>query len=524
MAQENLNRSRQNMIREIYHGNAKTRVDSEIVLPDYKEDVHRIISTDSKPRITKKETYREGQFVYCVVEGIVAFNIIYQSERREEKGVVSSVTVHANFDHTFKVSSPGEEADDELLAANLELSPENCVCKLLGPRKISVRADINVSLSLHCNLIQEYYSPELPAQMHAKTASSRVVRLAAHAEEDFSFSESIHLPKEYMAIGEVVDADVAFFADEIRPSAGKLFFSGLCSIHCSYVSDDEESFISFYQPIEFSNTLEIDECEEDTFCEVMIAPNLLKINVEPDEDGDNKWIRLEVGYTAETNVYQNEEIVYCQDVFSTESALKTESVVASFEQLASMIHTTSEEKASFSLKNEDLIRAESIKAAIDFQNSYVENGQIAVESKLNLHFLGVREDETLVGCDEVLDLKFAVKPDREVDLDNGELNLRVEISGGVKHCDVDINGRNATVRCDVFQHIKIFSAEKAGILSEITLQEPLPGKEKGMIFYYPAENETLWEIAKKYRVPVESLAEENQIEAGKMPEVLRIII
>ena len=57
---------------EIYAGEGRCRVESEALLPDYKEAAHRILRVDTKVRVNGKSLYAEGKNVVCEVEGVAA--------------------------------------------------------------------------------------------------------------------------------------------------------------------------------------------------------------------------------------------------------------------------------------------------------------------------------------------------------------------------------------------------------------------------------------------------------------------
>ncbi len=523
MAAEVFDREVRTGLSQLYTGEGKCRVESEVLLPDYKEPAHRIIRVDAKARVNSKNTYLQGQQVVCEVEGVATFSVLYQCERSAERGAPSSFLTQESFSYTFKVPSPKEDLDPEGILTLVELVPENISFKLLGPRKISMRSDINIHLSMKCNREFSFYSHSLPSDIQCRGKDVRMMQLVCSYQEDFTISETIALPHAYLPIGEVCDLDVGLFAQKVTPQQGGVHFLGLCDLHCSYVSAGEERFISFYQPIEVEKSIGVPRCGEEHFCQVNLIPNFLKANTDVNEDGENKNLQFEVGYTAEVFVYRNEDIRVLEDVFSVESELETKTESKQIEELAGMMDFVQTIRDRISAPVEDVLRAEGIRAAVDFKNSYVEEGKIVLEGKIMFRFLGVKEDGELVPMENAHEFKCAVTPDPILHLREEE-ECRIEICGGVRSLDLEAEGDSLQLRFDLYGHITLYCRHKITCLSTIQRGEKWESDEKGILFFYPEEGEELWELCKKYRVSPQAVREENGIEGETLPRVVRILL
>ena len=519
MANE-LQMTRRSWMRSFYRGTVKTRAEAEVVLPDYKEDVHRILSLDAKPHLTSKEVYRDGQALFAAIRGSVAFDVIYLGENGEEAGTLSSFTLHSEFEHSIKIPLP-EGAEPENFVMPVELLTENGVCKLLGPRKISVRCDVAASLSVLANDASYYYAKEsLPGDLMIRENEIGAVRIFGHLEEDLSFSETIRLPREALPVEEILDANASFYPEEIKMEKEGVSVQGLCAIHCCYRAADPVP-VSFYQPVEFSVLLQGEVPEENAFCQVSFAPNLLKFSVDSDESGENRVIRFEVAYAAEAVLYENEIKKAACDAFSTESLLKTNLAQSSFDTLLCMKDALIQTAFSFPAKD-GILRAENAKARVDFQNSYLEDGKVMAEARLNYRYLGVREDQSLVQEEGAAEITLALPLDSEKI--PGQDEARIEIEGTVADLDLSFSEGEVTAQAEVDCRMAVFQMQKKEYLAEIAVREAVPKEKKGVVFYYPETGETAWDVAKRYHISPVRLAEENDLPPDRLPGILRILI
>ncbi len=520
MAAEMFERERCRTLCEMYSGEGRCRVESEAILPDYKEAAHRILRVDTATRVNSKNIYLQGQNLICEVEGVAVFHILYLTDRQKEGGIPSAFLTQEPFSYTFKIPS-SDEMDPDQIAAAVEVKPENGSTKLLGPRKIAMRSDIAVSLNVKCNRDFDCYSNHLPEDIQTKENEVTIASLFAVYQEELNFSETIELPKAYLAIGEICEMQVELFPQKVLCEDGGVRISGNCDIQCSYVSAEGENFISFYQPIEFEKNLGLERCSKDQICEVILTPNFLKATSDINEDGENKNILFEIGCTAEIRLYQNEHVCVVEDAFSTKSHLEMETEERSCEEIFASSHFSVAMRAEVALGEEKLLRAEGVRSFVEFKNSYPEDGKIAIEGKTVLRYLGVRENGEMVHMENAHDFKVLVLPESGA-MPEDIKDCRIELSGNARGVDLDPAGDKLSIRYDLCGYMMLFCRKRFVAVSTLARGENRVKEKSGMIFYYPEKGEDLWSVCKKFCVAPHALQEENGLDGKNLPRVIHI--
>ncbi len=520
MAAEIFEQEYRHCLGEMYSGEGKSRVESEVILPDYKEAAHRILRVNTKTRVNSKNIYQQGQVLICEVEGVAVFHVLYLTDRQGERGVPSAILSQENFTYTFKIPWE-EETGPEEIASLVELHPENTSYKLLGPRKIALRSDISIALNLKCNRhFSCFSSSQLPEHILTCEKEVKIASLARVHQEDLAFTETISLPKGYLPIGEVCEMDVDLFCGNVVAHDGFVHFTGSCDLQCSYVSQGEESFVSFYQPIEFDKKIEIEHLSKNQICEVNLTPNFLKATTDINEEGENKNILFEIGCTAEIQVYENETVLIPEDAFSTQNHLEVRQEEVLCEEIFSVSDFSVSLRETLPKTEEKWIRAEGIRCAVDFKNSYPEENKIAIEGKLTFRYLGVREDGEMVHLESTHDFKaFAACGAMPEDI----RDCRIEIYGGVRGADLVPGPSGIEMRCDLCGRMMLFCKHRILVISSLSLGEKKEKEKAGILFCYPQASEDLWSLAKRYGVSPSVLKEENGMEGDKLPEVIHIL-
>ncbi|MBR4288716.1 MAG: hypothetical protein IKT50_04690 [Clostridia bacterium] len=521
MAEEIFDRESRGKLGELYSGEVKSRVEAEIILPDYKEEAHRIFRADVKPKVNQKNIYMQGNQLICEIEGVASFYILYQSERRGENGVPTSFSSQEMFSSVFKIPLD-EMVDAEEVCTVVEYQVENLSFRLLGPRKLSLRFDVKTYLSVKRNELFYYYSPECSENIHTKTKEICVCRITSSHQEEKNFSETISLPSSYLAIGEICEMGAVLQATRAKTENGVVSFQGVCEITVSYLTQGEESFISFSQPIEWEERLAVSGAEEGNFCRVYLTPQFLKATTDVNESGENKNIFFELGYSVQIETFANDIVTAVEDAFSSKRELILKNDTVALDEIRKMCDFSASQKEKIPFAEKGIHRAEAILSSVDFRDSYLEDGKIKADGRLFLRFLGMMENGEMKHFDESYDFKCYLNCEDPTPLAENE-NYRIELCGGVKSVDIVPEDEFLSVRFELYGSLTVFCQKKESLVLEISQGEAYTSEERGILFCYPEKGESLWEFCKAHKTSPQELCAENGIDGDRLPEVVKII-
>ncbi len=522
MASELFERETRRCLAELYVGEGKSRVECEAVLPDYKEAAHRVLRVETKSRVNRKNTYLQGSQLICEIEGVITFQILYLSERKGEVGVPCSFMAQENFSWNQKIPLPEESVNAEEILTAVEVRPEKASYKLLGPRKILLRSDAVISLNLKYNREIPLYVREPRNDIKAKKTLFSSAKLVTVHQENVVFSETICLPKGAVAIGEICEMDVDLFCEKIVPCPGGVTVKGNCDLHCTYLAEDE-SLISFDQPIEFEKSLGIPAVTEDHFCQIHLEPDFLKAATEVNEEGENKNIQFEIGFSAEVSVFENEETDLICDAFSTTHQLELKKEETVCDKISAMAPFSLSRRGEKPLPEAGILRVEALRCHMDLKDSYWEEGSVVLEGKVTFRFVGVMEDGKWNHYEMQDDFKGTLPSDL-CPLPDGAEECRVEISGGIRGGEMSPGSDGISFRYDYCGQVTLFARKKTSVVSSIVCGEAEEKKERGVVFCYPEEGESLWNLCKEYRIDPDEVCRENGCDQGDTASVLRLIL
>lgn len=499
---------------------ATSRIEAEIVLPEYKEEAERIIRARPKAVIRSKSVYLRDKMLICEVEGTVGFHVLYQTAPKEEGEKASSFLHTEAFTQTLQFPLGAEEIAEEDVVLFAEAVPRSALVKLMGPRKLSAKCEVSVSVNVKCNQSVSLF-PEMPAEdLITRGEEVKLTRLCKTHTEEMSFSQTISLPKAYLPIEEICEMEAVLFTQNVRSEDGGVSFLGLCDLHCSYMAAGENLFVSFYQPIEFERRLGIAELSGDSFCRVSLTPVSLKATPEINEDGDNKNILFELSFLCEVCGFETESVIMTTDAFSTRNHILTEKKRETTRELLGVFDFTDTVKALLPSKNAEVVRAEGICAGVEFRNSYLEEGKICLEGKLLFSYLGITESGEMRNYEDSYEFHSHITP--AFSIPEGE-ECSVEVYGCARGIDVEPEGEQFRLRFDLCGSVSVFITHRPELICKLERGEEIVRKRGEIIFIYPREGEDLWSLAKEYHIPPESVKAQNHLTGETLPTYLKLI-
>ena len=520
MAEETFEYLKKKKLVDLNTTEATCRVDTEIILPEYKAEAERLIRAYPKIVVKNKSYYRREHKLFCELEGAIGFHVLYQKSERSEGVSVSSYLHTEPFSHTFQIPLAGEELLEEDMALFVEATPRSSLIKLLGPRKMSAKCEVLLSLSVKGN--QNFYVfPSKPAEdLITSTEEIKLASLKAVYSEEMSFSQTISLPKAYLPVDEICEMEAVLLPQKVKSEEGGVSFLGICDLHCSYTASDENLFVSFYQPIEFERRVGSSEISAESFSRVNLTPTALKASAEINEDGENRNVLFELDFLCEVFAYENERLEVTCDAFSTRNHVLLEKNKEETKEFVGVFDFSDEIKARVPSKNPEMTRAEGICSSVEIRNSYLEEGKICLEGKLNFSYLGIAETGEMKNCEESNEFRTCLTP--PFSIPEGE-ECSVEVCGCARGVDVEPEGEELRLKFDLCGSITVYKTCRADMICRLERGDEIIKKRGEIIYVYPREGEDLWSLSKEYHISPELVCEQNHLTGDTLPMCLKLI-
>ena len=221
-------------------------VSSDIVVPDTKEDILRVVLSNAQYRIRSKDV-ESGR---VVIHGELKANAVYVPESGDG---LNTLSTDIPFECEFDVKS----ADSGCIAI-AQLDIISLDTRILNPRKILINAQVCVYQKCYCNSDFTWFTAPEQSVKNAffKTGSTNIRLVNLVTEKTFSIEDELPM-QNIDESAQLVSTSVLFYTDSADAVGSKLIVKGHVDIKALYcVNSDLESYDS---TMSFSQIFELPE-------------------------------------------------------------------------------------------------------------------------------------------------------------------------------------------------------------------------------------------------------------------------
>ena len=445
------------------------------------------------PRITAVQTAGDR----ATADGSAGVCVIYT----DEQGNVCC------FEQTYPFSKYAElKGADENCCVNVRAYTQYANCRAVSPRRLDIHAVVSVAFCISGVKQEEIITGAEGAGIQLRCCDSRTASLIACTETAFPMSETVPLPEGDPAVSNVLSAQAAALAQEIKVISNKLLVKG----------EDGEIF-GFGHSMPISQIINLEGIDEDCTCCVSLPVTSLEVLPKADQAGDNRLIDISVRVGAGVKAYRELSLPVVTDAYSICCNLETKSRNIDFSVIADRFSDT------FTCRStQDLPEAKQILAlwCSDLSKSVSQDSDgVIISGELTLHFLYSDAEEQPCYAQRQASYEY-----RRSVRKCGELSLSpcIEITAASAAC------ASGSVEVRVEMHISgcIFDSVRRKTVTSIECADTESKKAGGaaLTVYFADAGEEIWNIARRYNTTVEAVEQENGITGETVAQKCMLLI
>ena len=501
--------------------NFTRELQNDIVLPDYCDDINRIIRVDAKPIVKNKYANKD----IARINGIIAVTVIYISEPYKQ---LRSFSFANDFDYSYDIPGimPGHK-----ISAQIEIGELNC--RLLNPRKMTVRVENGILLRTNENKTQfddntNFYNnanninpDEHDGILIEKLKQNFESCNMLTGESETKTEENITIT-DGPAANEIIYADINISVDEIKPLYNKAVVKFTSDIKFLYNSaEDKNEYIKITKKIPSTQIVEVDDLDEKYDCICKINLSSLKTDIDIDQYGENKIINVDFITQIELTAFKNNEYEAVIDAYSPkyENSVQNENI--KIQKYKGIYKEKQFIEDSITLDDASIEEVMDFAGMIVINNSVINESVITINNSAELSVMVKGNDGEI----QNLDCSIPIK----TDINTGEkiINGNADISGSIANLEASVESGKLIVKITVEYDCVVFENENKNIVKAVVVDTDKPKsnkKDAQMIIYYPNKNENLWNIAKKYDSQVSKIMKYNKYENQNITDRKIIVI
>ncbi len=283
----------------------------EMIVPDACPDILRVVDTDGKVLISRREAM-DGR---VELSGAFRAAVLYIPDG--ESGV-------RHLDVTIPFTCAAEDKD---------ITPGCCVVasarlcradtRAVNPRKVLVRAEAAIDITVFAPKSDDIctHVPDAEAQgIEQLTETQEVYLTACVQEKPFSCTDEITLPVNKAAPAELLKSRVSFSRGDAKIIGNKLIFKGSANLSILYRGEDDGLYTTGAE-LPFSQIMEVSGVGEDAECELTLALAGADCTL---DSGDDRLMTVSVEVLAQAVVRELRVVEMLSDAYSTKEYLTAE--------------------------------------------------------------------------------------------------------------------------------------------------------------------------------------------------------
>ncbi len=490
-------------------------LEDDLNIPDSKPDANTL--NMEKGEVVIDEIRPGTDFVN--VRGYLAYVVLYHTQ---EEGS-SLVTLEGRVPFDERVNLRGVVPADNV---SVDGNVEDLTVTMINSRKLNIQSLITLSAR-----VEELYDEEAPVTVHGDEKAEyrrmpmEVAQIAICKNDIFRLKEEISLPSNYPNIFQILWDNISLGDMDFKVLEEKIALSGDLHVFILYEGEGEEHPIrSFETTIPFSGTLECHGCREGMLPDIRCRLGQKELAVRPDFDGEERSIGLEMVLDCAIRIYEEEEMEIISDIYGVSNEIGTVTHRADLRQLLAKVTGKTKVTDHIRVKSGNVLQLLHSEGTVALEHQTVVENGILLQGSLTVKVMYITgEDEAPYGCTQAqIPYQYTLEvPDiAPEDIDT--------VQGSVEQLQVTmLDGEEMDVKAVLSFSTVVFKTIPVDLISQVTVSPLDTGKMSnlpGMVVYMVKDGDNLWNIGKKYYVPVESMRRMNNLESDELKPGQKLLI
>ena len=484
-------------------------MEDDINITDSRPDVYQLIEEQGEVVIDEIRAVQD----HVYIKGKLEFCVLYLSD----DDVRRPASMEGSIPFDEQIYMEGVVPTDSV---SVKKDLEDLSVGMINSRKLSVQALIRLGLYVE-ELYDEEAAVELssnePVEFRQKTIN--LASLAIQKKDIFRIREEMGLPNGYPNIFDIFWQTCKLGETQFRLSEGKLSIQGEVQLFFLYEGEGENRPVMWYEAkIPFSGVLDCQGLRERMVDDITCQIGHKELEVKADTDGEERIVGLEIVLDLDMKIYEEEQTEILSDIYGVTREMEAVAGVGKLKQLLMKNMGKTKISGRFKVaaglpKMQQLCHSEcDIQMA---ETKIVDEGLRITGAAAVKSLYGTGDPEVpydsiagTIPFSYVLEIP-GISPECTYKLDSVPEDLSVTM----------IDADEVEVKAVLDFHGIVFSHYEEPMIQDVKVTDLDPDKLSslpGIVAYIAREGDSLWNIGKKYYVPVSQIKDINELTSDEI--------
>lgn len=500
--------------------NMQVTLEEDVNVPDSKPDAASLLYDKAEIQIEEVKPTED----HVNIRGRLLFSVLYQTKEEGQK----LVSMEGKIPFEEQLYMEGVRGTD---AVSVKAKLEDLTTGMINSRKLSVQSlfDLNA-------WVEELYDEEAPVDLYFEEAGApleyrksktELAQIAIQKNDIFRIREEISLPQNYPNIFHIIWDSVNLDEVEFKPLSESISVQGDARIFALYEGEGEDAPIqAFESVIPLSGTVECHGCTENMITDISYEIGHKELEARPDFDGEERVLGLELVLDLNMKLYEEETVEMISDVYGVTKEVESAEKEVALKQLLMKIVGKSKVTERLKVKNpeERVMQLLHSEGSVQLDRQEIVPEGIKLEGTVLLQVLYVTGEDAAPynSVSGLLPFSYTLEvPDIH---STDSFKVRADM-GQLQVMMIDSEEMDAKAVLN-FQAV-VFRNVKSSLIQDIRISElnaDKLGDLPGMVVYVVSPEDNLWNIGKRYYVPVERIREVNELHSDEIKAGDKLLI
>ncbi len=482
--------------KKIFEASCEQSIDTDFTLPDYYPEVSKILKALIDVNILSKQIKDDS----ISIGGQVCITLLYcDAENRLN-----------SFNHICpftKILNEKIDCDGAVLSVIPVLNHINC--KATAPRKLEVHGSVSMNISA-CTIEKNKVLSEINADnVYTKKITKSLTQPSAIVTKSLIVEDDISVGQNKPNIEKIIRSCATSKIIECKFINGKAVVKGEICVEILYMPVDMQRPTVLSDVFGFSQILDCDGIDEnsmyDAFSDVLSLETRTKTSI----DGEIKSVAFEAKIGIELHPYCTKENEFVTDAFATKYNMELIKNNITIETVKESINENYVCKKMLDFTEGMLNEIHNLwcKSTVDYVT--FENGDVVIKGTVYINILGANSENEPTFYERPVDYEYRYTLGSDIT----EIRCKPSVNVAAVNYSLNSDGR-VDVAIELNIKATFFVSELFNVVTQITIDDNnvLSNDCNAAVVIYFPENETVWQIAKKYCVSPSKICQTNNLE------------
>lgn len=491
-------------------------IDEDFNVSDVKPDIDKIITSQGQVVIDDTEPMVDR----LRVRGHVSYRLLYSVAKAE--GELDSMEGSVPFEELINV--------DDLLPsydAAVSCDIEDLNISVIHSRKIEVKGLLQLKIDItEQDVLEGAEGIENGDGIQCMYKKVPYTRMVADQKDVFRVREIVSIPQNKPNIRRLIWYCATINEVETKPLDNKLDIRGELEIFLIYRAEEQMPIQYLNLDIPFSGEVECVGSMEGMTADIGVRLGENQLNVEPDEDGEERILNLEANLELAIRIYQEEELELLGDMFSTSACINVETEQFDYESL--LTRNNAKTRIVERLKRKEnqpgILQVCYVEGMVKVDDIRTTEEGVVVDGAVEVCLLYIAEDDARPMNSMTGYLPFTYL----VEAKNLSPDTIYHITPTLEQISsIMLGSDEVEIKAVVNLSIIAFARRSCQVIVDMNVSEidyEKMNQLAGIIGYMVQDTDTLWTIAKRYYTSIDSIRKVNQLERDELTPGQKLLI